>query len=83
MDTYFLPSVYRYLATHSVVAISASSGGVVAVILIASFCGRELFRVSVAAQAVRRVGLRRFSILTAGTALVAVATVLERFAVLS
>ncbi|HET9691964.1 MAG TPA: hypothetical protein VFP61_12495 [Acidimicrobiales bacterium] len=83
MDTYLLPGVYRYLATHSEVSISATAGVAVALGVVLGLATRETMRTFSRSEARIRVMVRRFNVVLLPLLLVALATVVERFRLLS
>lgn len=85
MDSYFLPGIYRYLATHSELSVTLT-GSVVAIIgLMMALALREGVRTTrpPADDLSHRVALRRFNVTVVPLLFVVAVTVIERFRLLA
>ena len=83
MDTYFLPSIYRYLASHSELRVTETSGVAVGIAVLIGLVAREIIRGSDRPSGPILVWLRRFNVVLVPLLLVSAVTVVERFRLLS
>ncbi len=82
MDTYFLPSIYHYLASHSELRVTETSGVAVGIAVLIGLAAREVIR-ELEPSGPIRVWLRRFNVVLVPLLLVSAVTVVERFRLLS